>query len=188
MGEKQTGLFGVSDLPFRLVFLMWVTYTVQFYTSWDLFVLGVQARNLFGLIGLLAGPLIHSNLIHIFTNTFPLLFLGTVLFFFFERIGKPVFFSSYFFPNIFVWLVSPRDTYHIGASSMVYALAAFLIVFGILKRELWTVLVAAVVTVAYGSIFIYGLFPADTQISWEGHLGGAITGVGLAVYYKWFNR
>lgn len=188
MPAKQTSLFGVSDLPFRLVFLIWVTYTVQFYTGWDLFVLGVQARSITGLIGLLTGPLIHSNLMHIFTNTFPLLFLGTVLFFFFEGIGKRVFFTCYFAPNLFVWLISPREHYHIGASSMVYALAAFLIVFGILKREVWTVTVAVVITLVYGSIFLYGLFPTDTSISWEGHLGGAITGVGLAVYFRWFSR
>jgi membrane associated rhomboid family serine protease len=167
---------------------MWITFTVQFYTGWDLFVVGVQARTATGLIGIITGPLVHSNLAHIFTNTFPLLFLGTVLFFFFEGIGKAVFFSCYFLPNVFVWLISPRDNFHIGASSMVYALAAFLIVFGTLKREFWTVLVAAVITVAYGSIFLYGLFPTDSSISWEGHLGGAITGIAVAFYYRWFSR
>lgn len=188
MPKRQTSLFGVSELPFRLVFLMWVAYTVQFYTGWDLFVLGVKARSLTGLIGIITGPLIHSNIIHIFSNTFPLLFLGTVLFFFFEGIGRPVFFQCYFLPNVWVWLISARDTYHIGASGMVYALAAFIIVFGILKREFWSVLVAVAITVMYGSIFIYGLIPDNTSISWEAHLGGAITGVGVAMYYRWVKR
>jgi membrane associated rhomboid family serine protease len=188
MPARQTGFFGVSDLPFRLVFLMWVAYTVQFYTNWDLFVLGVRARTLSGLLGIITAPLVHSNLIHIFSNTFPLLFLGTVLFFFFERIGRPVFLMCYFLPNVFVWLVSARDTYHIGASGMVYALGTFLIVFGLLKREVWTVIVAMAVSIIYGSIFVYGLFPDDTNISWEGHVGGALTGIAASVYYRWFSR
>jgi membrane associated rhomboid family serine protease len=188
MPKQQTGFFGVSDLPFRLVFLMWVTYTVQFYTTWNLHLLGVKARTLTGLIGIITAPLIHSNVIHIFSNTFPLLFLATVLFFFFERIGRPVFLLCYFLPNMFVWFVSPRDTYHIGASGMVYALGTFLIIFGLLKREVWTVIVSVTISIIYGSVFFYGLLPADTQVSWEGHLGGALTGLGVAIYYKWFSR
>lgn len=184
MPPRQTSLFGVSDLPFRLVFLMWMTYTVQFYTGWDLFVLGVKARSLSGLIGIVTAPLVHSNIVHIFSNTFPLLFLGTVLFFFFEGVGRPVFMLCYFLPNVFVWLFSTRDMYHIGASGMVYALAAFLILFGMLKREFWSVIVAVTITALYGSIFVYGLFPTDTNISWEGHLGGAICGAGVALYYR----
>lgn len=188
MPEKQTGFFGVSDLPFRLVFLMWVAYTVQFYTSWDLFVLGVKARTLSGLVGIITGPLIHSNLIHIFSNTFPLLFLATVLFFFFERIGRSVFLMCYFLPNVFVWLVSSRDTYHIGASGMVYALGTFLIIFGLLKREVWTVIVSVAISTIYGGVFFYGIIPTDSHVSWEGHVGGALTGLGAAVYFKWFRK
>ena len=188
MSIRQTSLFGVSELPFRLVFLIWLVYTVQFYTHWDLFVLGVRGQSLPGLVGILTAPLIHSNIIHVFSNTFPLLFLGTVLFFFFEGVGRPVFFQCYFLPNVLVWLISTRDTYHIGASGMVYALASFIIVFGLLKREFWSVLVAIVVTVSYGSIFVYGLFPDNTNISWEAHVGGAVTGIGSAIYYRWFKR
>jgi membrane associated rhomboid family serine protease len=183
MANRSSGLFGVSDLHFRLVFLMWLTFTVQFYTHINLFFLGVQPRNLFGLIGILTGPLIHAGFYHIVSNTIPILFLGTVLFFFYNPIGRPAFLSAYFLPNVFVWLFSPRQTYHIGSSGMVYALAAFLIVFGILKRDFISLLVSAVVIAIYGSIFLYGLIPQDISISWEAHLGGALTGVATALYF-----
>ncbi len=183
MAGRSTGLFGISDLPFRLVFLMWLTFTVQFYTQWNLFFLGVKPHNFFGLIGILTGPLIHSGFYHIVSNSVPLLFLGTVLFFFYQEIGKAVFFSSYFIPNILVWLFSPRATFHIGASGMIYSLAAFLILFGILRRDFLSLLVSAAILAIYGSIFLYGLLPQDVSVSWEAHLGGAITGVGVAVYF-----
>jgi len=184
MASRNAGLFGVSDLPFRFVFLMWLVFTVQFYTNWNLFVFGVKPRDLFGLTGIVFAPLIHSNFSHIASNSIPILFLGTVLFFFYNKIGNRVFFGSYFLPNVLVWLFSPRPNYHIGASGMVYGLAAFLIVFGILKRDFISLLVSAVVIFIYGGIFLYGLLPQDVSISWEAHLGGAITGVGMAYYFQ----
>jgi membrane associated rhomboid family serine protease len=187
MARKISGLWGISDLPFRFVFLMWVTFTVQFYTELNLYVLGVKPRNLFGLIGILTGPLIHSGFYHIMSNSIPILFLGTMLFFFYNRIGKSVFFASYFLPNVLVWLFSPRPTFHIGASGIVYSLAAFLIVIGFLKREFFPLLVSAVVILVYGGIFLYGLVPSDVSISWEAHLGGVLVGVSAALYHHFKN-
>jgi len=187
MPARNPGLFGVSDLPYRFVFLMWLTFTVQFYAPWDFFWLGVKPRTFFGLVGILTGPLIHSGLYHILSNTIPLLFLGTVLFFFYDRFGKPVFFGSYFCPNVFVWIFSPRQTYHIGASGMVYSLASFLIVMGILRLDFLSLLVSSVIAMIYGSIFLYGLLPQDIMISWEAHLSGALTGASLAVYFHFKN-
>jgi membrane associated rhomboid family serine protease len=187
MSRKISGLWGISDIPFRFVFLMWVTFTVQFYTGLNLYVFGVKPRNLFGLIGILTGPLIHSGFYHIMSNSIPILFLGTMLFFFYNRIGKPVFFASYFLPNVLVWLFSPRSTFHIGASGIVYALATFLIVIGFLKREFFSLLVSAVVILGYGGIFLYGLVPQNVSISWEAHLGGFIVGFSVALYYHFKN-
>ena len=188
MARQSSSLFGVSDLPFQLVFLMWLTFTVQFYTGWDLYFLGTKARNLFGLIGIFTGPLIHGNFVHIVSNTIPLLFLSTTLFFFYQAIGKQIFLAAYFIPNILVWMFSPRQSYHIGSSGMVYALAAFLIVYGILKRDFISLLVSAAVIGIYGSIFLTGLLPKDVTVSWEAHLSGAITGLSTAVYFHFFRR
>jgi membrane associated rhomboid family serine protease len=187
MGDRKTGLFGISDLPFRFVFFMWLTFTVQFYTQWDLFFLGVKPRSLSGIIGIVTGPLIHSGFYHIVSNSIPILFLGTVLFFFYNKIGNSVFFSSYFIPNIIVWLFSPRPTFHIGASGMVFSLAAFLILFGLLRRDFFSLLVSVAIYLFYGGIFWYGLVPEDVSVSWEAHVGGALTGLGVAIYFHFKN-
>lgn len=187
MARKISGLWGVSDIPFRFVFLMWLTFTVQFYTGFNFYIFGVKPRELLGHIGILTGPLIHSGFYHIMSNSIPILFLGTMLFFFYNRIGKPVFLVSYFLPNVFVWLFSPRPTFHIGASGIVYALAAFLIVMGFLTREFFPLLVSIVVILVYGGIFLYGLLPQDVSISWEAHLGGALVGFSTALYFHFRN-
>jgi len=42
---------------------------------------GITPRTLFGLIGVFMAPLIHGDILHLISNTIPLLFLGVVLFF-----------------------------------------------------------------------------------------------------------
>lgn len=113
---------------------------------------------------------------HLISNTFPVLFLGATLFFFYERIGGVVFFRCYFITNVLVWIFSPRVSYHIGASGLVYGLSAFLIFFGLLRKDFMSLLISIVVTIFYGGIF-YGVLPIDPRISWESHLAGALVGI-----------
>jgi len=120
--------------------------------------------------------MIHGNFAHLVSNTFPLLFLGTLLYFFYDRIGGIVFFRCYFITNILVWLFSPRPSYHIGASGLIYGLGAFLILFGVLRQDFMSLAISIVIIVLYGSAFLYGVFPTDPRISWEAHLFGALTG------------
>ncbi|MEK6783098.1 MAG: rhomboid family intramembrane serine protease [Bacteroidota bacterium] len=173
--RSDTSFFGSSVVPFRLVFLMWLSFSIEFFYGIDFGVLGIKPRSLIGIIGIFTSPMIHGNLAHLISNTVPLLFLGSVLFFFYERIGKTVFFRCYFYTNILVWLMSPRASYHIGASGLIYGLAAFLIFYGLLRHDLVAFLISLSVIFIYGGIF-YGILPTDPHISWESHLAGALVG------------
>ena len=175
MARSEAGFFGSSVVPFRLVFLMWVAFTIQFLYGYDLGFLGIKPRSLEGTIGILTAPIIHGNLTHLISNTFPLLFLGSVLFFFYERIGRTVFFRCYLFTNTLVWLFSPRVSYHIGASGLIYGLAAFLIFFGLIRKDFVSLLISIGIMLLYGGIF-YGVLPSDPHVSWESHLAGALVG------------
>jgi membrane associated rhomboid family serine protease len=171
----REGFFGSSVVPFRIVFLMWLVFSVEFFYGIDLGFLGIRPRTFTGLIGIFTAPLIHGNLTHLVSNTVPLLFLGSLLFFFYERIGNIVFFRCYFFTNVLVWIFSPRVSYHIGASGLIYGLSAFLIIFGLLRRDFLSLMISIGILVTYGGIF-YGVFPTDPRISWESHLAGAMVG------------
>jgi len=154
---------------------MWLAFSIEFFYGIDLSFLGIMPRSFVGLIGILTAPMIHGDLGHLISNTLPLLFLGSVLFFFYERIGRTVFFRCYFFTNILVWLFSPRASYHIGASGLIYGLSAFLIFFGLLRKDFVSLLISIGIMFIYGGIF-YGVLPIDPHISWESHLAGALVG------------
>ncbi len=180
MTAGRVTFFGSSVVPFRLVFIMWLVFSVEFFTGINLGHLGIRPRTLTGLIGIFTAPMIHGSLTHLISNTIPLLFLGSTLFFFYGRIAGIVFFRCYIITNILVWVLSPRISYHIGASGLIYGLSAFLIAFGLMRKEFRSLVISLVVFIMYGGIF-YGVFPTDPGISWESHLSGAIVGVATAV-------
>ncbi len=163
----------------RLLFFVWLVFTIQFYTEYDLGFLGIYPRQLFGTIGIFTAPFIHGSTEHVLSNTIPLLLLGAVLFFFYQPIALEIFFRCYFFTNILVWIFG-RPFYHIGASGLVYGLAIFLITYGLFRRNLRSILISTVVLIFYGGI-LYTLFPLNEGISWESHLFGSLTGLVSAV-------
>jgi membrane associated rhomboid family serine protease len=175
VARNEVTYFGSSILTVRLVFLMWLTFSIEFFFGFDFGFLGIKPRSLEGLPGIFLAPIIHGDLYHLISNTLPLLFLGTTLFFFYERIGRIVFLRCYFITNILVWLFSPRISYHIGASGLIYGLSAFLIFYGLLNKNFISLLISIMVMILYGGIF-YGILPTDPHVSWESHLSGALVG------------
>jgi membrane associated rhomboid family serine protease len=178
----ESSLFGSSVVPFRLVFLMWLSFFLEFVYGWPLSNFGIQPRSVLGLIGIFAAPLIHGSILHLVSNTVPLLFLGSVLFFFYYRIGGVVFFRSYFWTNTLVWLFA-RPANHIGASGVVYSLAFFLIFFGLFRRDFVSILISVLTLLLYGGVF-YGVLPTDPRISWESHIAGAAVGLYSAINFS----
>ncbi|MDN5217383.1 rhomboid family intramembrane serine protease [Fulvivirgaceae bacterium BMA12] len=169
-------------VPTRFIFIMWAVFSVEFFLQIDLGVFGIYPRTFTGLIGILTAPLIHGNLGHIISNTFPMLFLGTTLYFLFDRIAQKVFLQCYFLTGILVWLFA-RSSYHIGASGLIYGLAAFLIFFGLFRGDLRSLLVSLLIFAIYNGIF-YGVLPSHPNVSWESHLCGAIVGVYQAARFS----
>jgi membrane associated rhomboid family serine protease len=174
---------GSSIIPIRLVFLMWAVFSFEFFWQIDLTFLGIMPRTLWGLVGVVTAPMIHGGIEHLISNTFPLLFLGSALFFFYQRIGRDVFMRCYFITNLLVWLFSPRQSFHIGASGLIYGLSAFLIFFGLLRKDFISLFISIVVILTYGGIF-YGVLPTDPRLSWESHLAGFIVGTITAIQFK----
>ena len=166
------------NVPIQLVFLMWLAFSLQAHLAMDFGFLGIFPRRLIGLPGIITGPIIHGSYGHILSNSFPVLFLGATLFYFYPDTALRVFFQCYFMTNLFVWLFA-RPYYHIGASGLVYALALFLISMGLFKRSLKSIVVSLVVILLYGGL-LYNFDNLQPNISYESHAFGAMVGIGVA--------
>jgi len=143
---------------------------------------GVYPREFKGLFGILSSPFIHGDWKHLFNNSVPLIVLGSALFHFYNRLAIRVWIYSIIFTGILVWL-GGRPSFHIGASGLVYALATFLFFSGFIRKHKPLMAISMIVVFIYGGM-VWGIFPKDEHISWEGHLFGAINGLFWALYYR----
>lgn len=143
---------------------------------------GVYPRDVDGLKGILFYPLIHGSLEHLFNNSVPLLVLLFTLFFFYPTIAFRTVVFIYLFSGVWIW-ISARQNFHIGASGVVYGLAAFLFFSGLFRRDNRMIAISLMVAFLYGGM-VWGIFPIQERVSWEGHLWGAISGIALAWYYR----
>jgi len=141
---------------------------------------GVVPRTLVGLVGILAMPFLHANLSHILSNTVPLLVLLTLLAGSKARSWEIVS-EVVVLGGLLLWLFG-RHANHIGASGLIFGLAAFLIVSGVLERRIVPLLVSVAVAFLYGGTLFSGVLPRiGSHVSWDGHLFGAVAG-GLIAY------
>lgn len=111
-----------------------------------------------------------------------MLVLGWMLFHFYPTLAWKTLLGVWIIAGIWLW-ISGRESYHIGASGIVYGLAAFLFLSGWLRREKRVASLSFVVVFLYGGMW-WGILPVDPGISWEGHLWGGIAGFALAIFYR----
>ena len=144
---------------------------------------GVIPRSVTGLRGILFSPLLHENWAHLIANAAPLGVMLGLLAFTRGRSLWPITAALWLASGFAVWLIGRPRTTHIGASGLIYALAAFLLTTAWLQRDLKSALAALIVIFLYGSI-AWGLLPIRQGVSWEGHLAGAIAGILIAISHS----
>lgn len=173
--------------PVLFVLLMWLVFLLQNTVDFNFSRLGVLPRELKGLTGVVTSVFVHGDIGHIASNTLPLLALGMMLFYFYKKIAKAAFLWIWIVSGIWLWIggrnSADHPTFHIGASTLIYGLATFLFFSGVFRKHLRLMVVSALVVFLYGSI-MWGIFPFKTEISWEGHLFGALAGVLVAFNYR----
>lgn len=169
-------------LTLSFVLLLWGIKSIEWAKDIDLGYFGILPRTLKGSIGIITGPLIHGDLLHLMSNTFPLLVLGLGLFYFYHRIALEVFAWIYLATGFWVWVIG-REAYHIGASGIVYGLMMFIFWGGVFRKNPRSLAISMIIFFLYGYM-IYGIFPGDDGVSWESHLMGSVAGIFLAVYFK----
>ena len=136
---------------------------------------GIQPHSIVGLRGIVFAPFLHGSLGHLIANTIPFLTLGWL-----TMIQET---SDFYIASIMsalvgglgVWLFGSPNSIHIGASILIYGYLGFLLLRGYFQKNFPSIVLSVFVAIAYGG-FIWGVFPSQMGVSWQGHLFGFIGG------------
>jgi len=168
-------------IPLIFLIIIWLIKFIELFFGYNFYELGIYPRHFEGMLGILTSPLVHADFKHLISNSTSFLILATALFFFYRQLAFRIFIINYLLAGVLLWL-GGREAWHIGASGIIYGLAAFLLISGLMRKDVRLLTISLIVIFLYGSM-IWGLFPFDERISWDGHLMGASSGAMLAFLY-----
>lgn len=169
-------------IPLLFIIMFWAIKLIEFGFNISLASYGMRPRDWSQWFGVITMPFLHGGLSHLMANSSSFLVLGTIIFYFYSKNAFSVFGLSWLLTGMLTWMIGRENTVHIGASGMVYAFAGFIFFSGLLSKNIRLMAVSLFVVFMYGSM-IWGIFPGYPHVSWEGHLAGFITGIGLAIIY-----
>ncbi|WP_320065856.1 rhomboid family intramembrane serine protease [Micromonospora sp. RTGN7] len=144
---------------------------------------GIIPRRIDGLDGVLFSPFLHADFNHLYSNSVPLILLGT----FVLAAGFRRFLWStlvvVLVSGLGVWFTGSPNSVVVGASGVIFGYLGILITRGIVERSWWNFGVVLLVGLLYGWQLL-GVLPTDERISWQGHLFGLVGGVVAAILFR----
>lgn len=183
---ERRKFLGSLIVPLLIVAVMWLVKIIEVSLGINLSRYGITPHTAKGLIGILTLPFLHGSWEHLLSNTVPILVLGTALYYCYPSLANRVLLITYLASGLITWCIGDPDSVHIGASALVYGLNLFLIFSGFIRGNRMLIVISLIMVFLYGS-FIWGMIPSlavPQNISWEGHLSGAIVGVLLAFFLR----
>lgn len=183
---ERRKFLGSLIVPLIIVALMWAVKIVEVSLGLNLSRWGVTPHSLEGLVGVFTLPFLHANWEHLLSNSVPILVLGTALYYCYPTLANRVLLITWLGSGLLTWCIGNPESTHIGASALVYGLNLFLIASGFIRGNRLLIVVSLIMVFLYGG-FLWDMIPSiaiPQNISWEGHLSGAIIGVLLAVFLR----
>ena len=180
LGQQSTDLYSEYSLLYHLVVLLASLPPCLISCS-------IAPRSFpFGMIGILFAPFIHSSFAHLGANSIPFFVTAAVIngtrgTAHFLLLSVAICVMS----GLMVWAFGRSSTVHVGVSGAIFGYVGFLCIAAAIERNVTNVAIAILVLFMYGSM-LFGIFPTDEQVSWEGHLFGFLMG-GLISYIYTMN-
>ena len=149
---------------------------------------GMHPQQWRGLYGIFTMPFLHGDFDHLLSNSVPLLLSMGFIFTFFEKERFSILLYNFLLTGLLLLIIGDERSVHIGASGLVYAYIFFLVTHAVISRNKEMLGASFLLIFLYGSL-VYGIFPeygriVGKNISWEGHLSGAISGILFGFLYR----
>lgn len=183
--KQDNFIFSTSVLAWPLFFVLfiWTIHVLEIIFPGNFIHYGILPRTISGIKGILFSPFLHANWEHLYNNSITLFVLLAALRYFYRNESLKVVLFGILLSGIGTWLLG-RTSYHIGASGLIYVLASFIFFEGFQTKYYRLIALSFFIVFFYGGMIWY-IFPsAETQISWEGHLSGFISGFILSRIIK----
>lgn len=174
----------IPPRPFRAAMVMLtfvgVLYLIEFvdagFLHGGLDGYGIVARNVSGLPGIVWAPLLHHGWAHLAGNTVPVLLFGFLAMA--GGLGQWIAVTAtiWLVSGLGVWVLADPGSVTVGASGIAFGWLAFLLVRGLFNGSFKQIFVGLVLLFYWGGV-LWGLLPGNPQISWQGHLFGALAGI-----------
>lgn len=168
------------------VALIWLIQFIEWFGGWQFYKLGLYPQQIKGLPGIILMPFIHGSWGHVASNTLPALILGTVLINTYPKVAYRSILMIWLLSGVLTWTLVSPGLPHVGASGVIYGMAAFLFSSGFLRRDSRSIAISFFTGLLYGGM-VYGFLPNDQGISWQGHLSGALAGILTAFVFRKVN-
>ena len=156
-------------LLFTMLFLLaiWGVYALNEMLELGWRKHGMHPRQWDGLRGIFTYPFLHGDLGHLWNNTMSFFTLNGFLFYFYRSIALRVWVWLFLCSGLLLWGLAV-DGNHIGASGLIYGLAAFLFMSGVIRNNRMLLRVSLAVAFLYGGI-VWWMLPIDDHAIVRGH-------------------
>jgi len=173
-------------LPLVFVLLMWTGFYFDTHYCLNIFEFGILPKTWKGLRGIPVHVFIHADFKHLVYNSIPIFLLVAALRYFYRAQFWHVLLVGILVSGMGTWLVG-RNSYHIGASGLIYCLVSFMFFKGIITKYYRLIALSLTIVLVYGGM-VWFMFPgehvAKEGISWEAHFSGFVTGLFLSILIK----
>ncbi|MFD7494516.1 rhomboid family intramembrane serine protease [Streptomyces sp. NPDC059832] len=173
-----------AEVMLGWVAFLWLLEVVDASTGHALDTFGIEPRRAGELLDVVPASFIHFGFGHVASNSVPLLVFGFLAALSGVRRFAAVAAMIIVVDGLGVWLVSPDGSNTAGASGLVFGLFGYLLARGFVDRRALDIAAGLVVGAIWGSSILVGLSPANTSVSWQGHLFGLAAGVAAAFVFR----
>ncbi|MGW4895275.1 rhomboid family intramembrane serine protease [Kitasatospora sp. NPDC004240] len=164
--------------------VIWLVQLVNWLDDYRLSIeYGLRSQQLDELPTVFTSPLLHASWLHLQSNSGPLFVFGFLAAY--RGVKKFLGLTALIVvaDGAAVWIFERPEAVTVGASGLVYGYFGYVVLRGLIDRNLIDALIAVVLGASYAYLLL-AVVPGQPGVSWLGHLGGLIGGLAGAWIFR----